>query len=213
MDISVLATSLGYGLVIGFCILLISTMIFLPVSYVMNRFIYHRSVLRLLMGCFTVLVAPIAFFIIILRNTPIHYFGLMPLMDTASKSTEGDAGFVLPLFYSVLTAVFHPFVEFHGEDNSVGFKKSIEHLMAAEGEPTVNEALMEEVVAAGRQTDEAAWKSAMTALMPKFEHVPATVATVGKDLPPTPTDQPQAEKAEKAEKAATATTAADTSGT
>ena len=213
MDISVLATSLGYGLVIGFCILLISTMIFLPVSYVMNRFIYHRSVLRLLMGCFTVLVAPIAFFIIILRNTPIHYFGLMPLMDTASKSTEGDAGFVLPLFYSVLTAVFHPFVEFHGEDNSVGFKKSIEHLMAAEGEPTVNEALMEEVVAAGRQTDEAAWKSAMTALMPKFEHV---AATVGKDLPPTPTEQPQAEKAEKAEKTATVTTAAtaaDTSGT
>ena len=212
MDISALSTSLGYGLGIGICILLISTMIFLPVSYAMNRFIYHRSVLRLLMGCFTVLVAPIAFIIIILHNTPVHYFGLMPLMDTASKSTDGDAGFLLPLFYSVLTAVFHPFVEFHGEDNSVGFNKSIEHLMAAEGAPAVNEALMEEVVAAGRQTDEAAWKSAMTALMPKFEHVAATVATVatvGKDLPP-PSEQPQAEKTATV---TTAATAADTSGT
>lgn len=207
MDFNKVAVSLSIGLGIGLAVILVTTIIFLPVSYVMNRFIYHHPVLRLLLGFFTLTVAPIAFFII-LFNPAINYFGLMPLFNTTPSKSQEEGGFVLPLFYKCLTVVLHPFVEFNDAPNdAIGYKKTIEHLFAAKGEPVVNEELMAKITAAGTNTNKAQWESAMTALIPELEGVvnmAATVANVAKDITAPAAPAPVAAAAVAAEPVAAA---------
>jgi hypothetical protein len=177
MDTGNLARSLGIGLGIGCAIMFISTMIFLPVSHIMNRNIYHHPVLRGLLGVLTFLVSPIMFFVtLFMRKT--HYFGLLPLtkMD-GGEYTEG--GVILPMLYKIVTVITHPFIEFNGTDeDKVGYDKAIAPLLAAPGAPVVNEELFEAAAAAGAADTQVVWRQKMDGIMTTFGLIPKVAAAV-----------------------------------
>jgi len=149
--------------------MLIVTVIFLPLSYYMNKNIYHHPALRFLVGVVTVMFAPIAFVIMLFQHAT-HYFGLLPLMEEPKTGNDKEAGFIMPLFYKIVTAVLHPFVAFHDDPtDSTGFKKTFEHLLAKNGEKTVDEGLEKAAAEAGAEIDKTKWRAKMAELQPKFQ--------------------------------------------
>jgi hypothetical protein len=95
MDTTSLLKSVGTGLGIGLSAAIGLTIVLLPVSWVMNRFIYHTGVMRLLLGFVTLCVSPIVFigmvvlkFAGLIMNkeflTKVPYGGLLPFKEGAS---------------------------------------------------------------------------------------------------------------------------------
>jgi len=143
---------------------LLVTMILIPVSYVMNRFIYHHSIMRLLLGFVAFVLFPFVFIgMIIMAFTglrPAHYFGLIPASLQTSVPVE-PVGF-FAFFFKVMTIITHPFLGFMNlEEDVAGYKASIEPLMAPANSPVVNEALFKAAGAAGIIDNDAEWNATM----------------------------------------------------
>ncbi len=145
----------------------VSTMIFLPVSHVMNRNIYHHPVLRAILGAVTFVLCPIMFFVTLFMGKT-HYFGLLPLTKM-SGGEDNEGGYIMPLLYKILAIILHPFIEFNErDDDKVGYEKAIESLLAKPGAPVVNEELLTAAAAAGAKDTKAGWEEAMLGLVPLF---------------------------------------------
>jgi hypothetical protein len=172
MDINNLAVSFGIGLATGISTLLIVTAIFIPVSYVMNRFIYHHSVMRLLLGFVAFVLFPFFFIGMIIAAfaglRPTHYFGLLPFGIQTSSSAD-PVGF-FAFFFKILAIVVHPFLGFlnTGEDVE-GYRTTLEPLMATAGSPVVDETLFKAARDAGTIEDDAKWNVTMEGLKPQFQ--------------------------------------------
>lgn len=169
MDINSFLTSLSIGLGVGIAVMLVVTVIFMPVAWVMNKNIHHHPMLRLLIGFATVFIAPIAFIIVLFQGAT-QYFGLMPLMKDPSAGASKEGGIIMPMFWKLVAIILHPFVAFNDDptDNS-GFIKSFDYLIAKTGEKTVDEGLTARAAVAGAVTDKDQWRTQMQALTGPFQ--------------------------------------------
>ena len=187
MDTDKIWKNLVFGIVTGIIVSLTITIICLPMSFAMNRYIYHPPTMRLVLGIFTGLGSIISFAILFIMriskyiDKPIQYYGMFPFVGTAEKPSN----FLLYIFY----AMFHPFqTEITGSPEDMkGYADSIKHLLVPETDlkdPTktktfdvggqtisvtkgaVSETLMELCREAGRieKTDE--WSDKMKKLSP-----------------------------------------------
>jgi len=182
MDARVMGASLGMGLATGITTMLGLTVVFLPVSYVMNRFVYHvpsmRFLIALLTGAFSIF-SFIAIMIMFLTGSwgKVHYFGLMPFVNAFSGVPEG----YFASFFRLINAVLHPFMLFFdAEGDEAGYKNTVREAIRLiepeegvvppefEGEPVfkdaVSEAFFKEARGAGAIDDRAAWAAKVESL-------------------------------------------------
>jgi hypothetical protein len=145
MDMNDLGKSFGIGLLVGLLFMFFSTVVTLPASYYMNRFIYHSGSMRFLLMMFSVVLAPVFFVILILGRifgliAPTHYFGLFPVFFY--ETPKGDVVGWYALLQKAWIFLLHPFVMFYqGDDDMQGFIKAVETLKGKKDEERVNEKL------------------------------------------------------------------------
>lgn len=107
------------------------TLILLPVSYVMNRYIYHHWAMRGLLAVLAGVLLPITWIAMFFRPST-HYFGLLPLWRS------GGAGVVegwWAWLWRSIDLLKHPFVEQMGApDDAEGWTATLGGLLVSEGE-------------------------------------------------------------------------------
>jgi len=138
------------------------TLILLPVSYVMNRYIYHHWAMRGLLAGLTVLGLPIAWgALFFLRST--HYFGLLPLWrETGATAAEGWWASL----WRFIDLLKHPFLEKMGApDDAAGWAAAVEGLLVSEeglrkGQQVVPEAQWKAARALAMIPGQAEWQAA-----------------------------------------------------
>lgn len=140
--------------------LLVSIGIFLSAfggSYMMNRLIYHGSVMRAVAGILGS-IPPISLIIFIyaLTKARVPYFSLFPL-GSGSDGSEDEGGLTWRLF---LAPLLHPF---RWVFDKAGYVEAIGGLLAAPGAEVVNEALIEKAQAAAKLATSAAAAAARAA--------------------------------------------------
>ena len=169
-----LAISFAIGLAAGIGTLLIATMVFIPISYVMNRFIYHHWIMRIILGFVALVLFPFFFVGMIFMAfgglLPTYYFGLIPAYLQAD--TPGEPVGFFAIFFKILAMICHPFVGFMNlEEDVVGYKNNLKPLMAPEGTPVVNEVLFKEAAVAGALKEEIPWNDETNRLKPLFQEM------------------------------------------
>jgi len=133
MDSALLAKSLGAGLATGLSTLAFATLSTLPSSYIMNKFIYHGPVMRLMLGgavgMFSIFSTIfIAVMVISGRWQKAHYFGLVPVirMEENPIIPSGYMSFV----FTILYAFIHPVTMFYIDREDVkGYVHSIDQML------------------------------------------------------------------------------------
>lgn len=95
MDAQALGTAVGFGLVTGITVMTGITLMFLPASWVMNKFIYHSNGMRVILGLIAAAGSIISLAIILFGRVfgnfkKIHYFSLLPMYAGGPPSTLGD---------------------------------------------------------------------------------------------------------------------------
>jgi hypothetical protein len=174
---SELTNSFRIGLASGFAVLLLTTIVLLPASFVMNHYIYHHPVMRLLLGIlggigsiFTLLF--IALFVMSGKWKRAHYFGLFPLFQSeTTSSSEGYFAFLFRIF-DILKHPFH--MNMTTPDDMRAFTESVVPLLLPEpladektfgGIPVRHGAVSETFFSMARKIgaapNETVWKKAM----------------------------------------------------
>jgi len=113
MDVSgsqMIATALGNGIAVGLLTMLGITILFLPASWIMNRFVYHTTLMRVLLGAATAHSMGLGFAVVLFgclmgSFKKVHYFGLFPTFLSAAAEPVGWMGPLLRLW----NVVTHPF--------------------------------------------------------------------------------------------------------
>jgi len=146
------------------------TVIVLPASFVMNRFIYHhgsmRTVLGLLTGFGSIFSFVIVVFFRLFSGKKAHYFGLLPIIQSGGTLGLTSSGSYLEgIIVRIFEYVFHPFIMFYENDQDTnGYELSIEPLIAKEGKK-VDEGLFLASRKAGEISDPIAWAKAVDKLV------------------------------------------------
>jgi hypothetical protein len=136
MDTALLAKSLGVGFATGISTLVFITLTVLPASYVMNKFVHHGPLMRVLLGVLTGVVSIISVIILfgmILTGKwqKIHYFGLLPTY--LATETPGQVEGYMAFFFSILYIVMHPFMMFYlGGDDEAGYINTVQQMLVPE---------------------------------------------------------------------------------
>ena len=130
MDTNNLITAIATGFGLGISTLLFSTITFIPMSYVMNKFIYHAPAMRVILAIFAGAFSLMSLIVIIVKRLggmeKVHYFGLLPVwMKTQDLEPTGWSAFLFKIF-----AVFtHPFMMFFLDGDIEPFKKMLEPML------------------------------------------------------------------------------------
>jgi hypothetical protein len=194
MDTTLLAQSLGTGLAAGMVIMAVASIILIPASYMMNRFIYHNAFMRLLIGILSGAGSFFVFLFLIVKRwrgwSKAHYFGLIPLRQSGdgTGAIVGKMAFVT----KIVDLIMHPLTMFYtGPADKAGYEAAITQglrLMSAEktGTPmklhgtdvtvkdgTVSEEFFEAARNVATITKKAGWTN-------QFED--GTLTTIGKAL-------------------------------
>ena len=187
-----LAEGLGIGCAVGCCIATAMTLVFIPISFMMNRYIYHGVGMRIAIGIFSgIFCVPIFVVLLIMRWwwPRIHYFGLMPLQAVGEAKGVEVEGWILPFIMSIFKLFRAPLTlhfETDGENNDMSaYKSAIEvgmHLLPENRKTlvvpgvgpaganimicpgAVCEEFNKHAVAVGTISKEIAWKAAITQL-------------------------------------------------
>ena len=129
MDSTLLAQSLGTGLAAGMVIMAVASVILIPASYMMNRFIYHGTFMRLLIGILSGAGSFFVFLFLIAKRwqgwSKAHYFGLIPLRQSGdgTGAIVGKMAFVT----KIVDLFLHPLTMFYtGPDDKAGYVAAIE---------------------------------------------------------------------------------------
>jgi len=133
MDSATLAKSLGMGFATGISTVSAATLVTLPASYIMNRFIYHGPLMRLVLGgataCFSVFaIVIVALMLLLGKWKPVHYFGLLPVFPVTENPVmpKGFLAFIFTIFY----ALIHPITMFYlNDEDEKGFVRTIEPML------------------------------------------------------------------------------------
>lgn len=82
-------TQLGIALATGVAVSFVTTVIFLPASYILNKILDHTWIMRAVIGVFAILVSPFLFIGISLLRlvylTKADYLNLLPVFDTVTQ--------------------------------------------------------------------------------------------------------------------------------
>jgi hypothetical protein len=133
MDTDVIAKAAGAGLATGLTTMLVATIILLPASYMMNRFIYHTPMMRAILGL--IAGAGSIFTFIVLVGLRWYgwgksaYFGLLPVLAEGSGSEP--EGWTAPLF-KLWNVIRHPLIMFYNEG---AYEQAIEGILLPKGVP------------------------------------------------------------------------------
>jgi hypothetical protein len=105
MDVNTLGVSFGTGLGLGLFVLFWITAIFLPASYAMNRFVYHGTFMRIILGViagcgsiFSLII--MAIFRMFQIGKPIRYFGLLPIFESDTSQSSNPISHPFMLFFN-----------------------------------------------------------------------------------------------------------------
>ena len=95
----------GFGAAYGLSVALIAAIIFIPASYVANRYIYHSTWMRILMVVGAVVISPLLFIGMIFGKLfgfapSINYLGLFPF---AKKTDNTFLDLVLEPIHQIVT--------------------------------------------------------------------------------------------------------------
>ena len=128
MDTTLLAQSLGTGLAAGMVIMAVASIILIPTSYMMNRFIYHNAFMRLLIGILSGAGSFFVFLFLIVKRwqgwSKAHYFGLIPLRQSGdgTGAIVGKMAFVT----KIIDLIMHPLTMFYtGPADKAGYEAAI----------------------------------------------------------------------------------------
>lgn len=131
MDSAVLATALGSGFAIGLVVVFIITMVTLPMSYVMNRFIYHNWIMRGIVGGLSLYVAPLIFLLMLVMRfvgkwDKIRYFGLLPMFADVAEPGQ-ESGWIMSILMKFWATLRAPFLtHMSSDEDKAGFIAAIE---------------------------------------------------------------------------------------
>ena len=207
---ALVAQSLGAGVAIGLTTIVAITITLLPASWVMNRFIYHTPLMRVILAVLAGIGSFGTFAIVLigcatgLLGKP-YYFGLLPTFLKMGADDE-PVGF-FAMFKKLMRAIAHPFqMRYNADPNSSeakGFMSTIElMLVPAKGEKitvgadsfyngAVYEPLFEKARKAGAAVDDEAWVRDMNQLSGLAK---AVFTGVGDAVPPPPSAGGDAEE-------------------
>lgn len=178
MDGTTLGAAFGIGIATGISTLFGITLLFLPASWVMNRFIYHSTGMRIVLG-FIAAIGSVFSLAIILGGTlsgafkKIHYFSLLPTF-AKGPPRAAPSGYFSTIWEAIVNFVQHPTLF---EFDAAKIVDTMSHLLVDSAntditigadtikEGAVYEKLFEDARAAGAHTDKAAtWASEMNKL-------------------------------------------------
>ena len=131
MDSAVLATALGSGFAIGLVVVFIITVVTLPMSYIMNRFIYHNWIMRGIVGGLSLYVSPFIFLLMLVMRIvgkwdKIRYFGLLPLFADVAEPGQ-ESGWIMSILMKLWGALRAPFItHMTSDEDKAGFVAAIE---------------------------------------------------------------------------------------
>ena len=182
MDFDSLTRSMWMGFVLGVTVMFGITIILIPVSYAMNKFIYHGAFMRVILGIIAGVFSVVSFVVLsglLLAGqlNRVHYFGLMPVITTGDPiEPTGYFAFIMKF----IIILIHPLYMFYGQGDDIGYKETIKQCLvsedAEEKEMTLNGktvtatkgAVCEEFFAAARaagsEKDKALWEAKMNEL-------------------------------------------------
>lgn len=108
MNWELIGKNVGIGAATGVSIILLSIIILVPISFMMNRYIYHTVGMRIAIGIFSGLFSLPIFVLIcgMLCTSHLpqaHYFGLLPILPSYAPATIGT-GWIMPFILSVFYA-------------------------------------------------------------------------------------------------------------
>jgi len=136
MDTGALMTNISIGFGLGLTTMLVITVVMIPVSYAMNKFVYHGPVMRLMLGVLAAIFSVVGFIVISGmfisgQLKPVHYFGLAPLIKISESPIE-PTGYLAFLF-KILSVFVHPISMFYTEPGDVtGFEHNIRQVMVSD---------------------------------------------------------------------------------
>ncbi len=165
MDGGAFLSTVGAGLASGLGIMVAITAVLLPVSYVMNRYVYHHWAMRLLLAGLTVVALPIAWVALFFARST-HYFGLLPLWRSGEAAGAEPEGWFAG-FWRFINILKHPFLEqMTAPDDQAGWDATVEGLLVTDlkKQRTVPEALWEEARRVAVIQSQGAWQEARDAL-------------------------------------------------
>jgi hypothetical protein len=153
--------AVGIGLATGVSSILAITAILIPVSYVMNRFIYHNVWMRIGMG-FVAAAGSVFFFLMMLIGkffglfSRVPYFGLTPVIEGGSTGW----GWFVDLLLNPLIAAVDP----QGYDRAVG-TLLVPEAQANDPRYVVQEDLFTRARQLAEIPDQEKWESERSALL------------------------------------------------
>lgn len=138
---ALVAQSLGAGVAIGLSSIAAITIALLPASWVMNRFIYHTPLMRVILAVLAGLGSFLTFAIVLigcatgLLGKP-YYFGLLPTF--LNRGGEGEPVGFFALLTKFARAIAHPFqMRYIGVEDEKGFEKTVEMMLVPKTGPTL----------------------------------------------------------------------------
>jgi hypothetical protein len=168
MDYTEVGQRLSSGLVQGFIVAFLSLIVFLPASYVMNRFIYRGTAMRIFMGVLAGILGFGSFILLLCMRLywktefKIHYFGLLPLI-TEAPASEVKPSWIVSFFMFFVNMVKIPLTfYFRGGNDSEGYVSTVQKLIQnftghrkmenlIEGPPIRQNAVYEPLFETGRE--------------------------------------------------------------
>jgi len=175
MDFNSLTRSVLVGFLSGLSVMFTITIILIPVSYAMNRFIYHGAFMRVILGIIAGVLSVASFVILSIlllsgQLNRVHYFGLMPVIKTGDP-VEPTGYFAFAM--KILIVLLHPFYMFYGGGDVEGYKETIRQCLVPADSATMEttlggktvtatkgavcEEFFEAARAAGSEKDKAMW--------------------------------------------------------
>ena len=126
-----LAVNFGLGIAAGLCILSISSLLLIPASYSMNRFIYHSAPMRIIIGLLSlplfIVLVPMVWF----EQIPkVPYFGLFPARSPPA-TTGLKSGSYFASVFNLIELFLDPFNTYNVKAD---YLKLIDHMLVKEGE-------------------------------------------------------------------------------
>jgi len=135
-----LARITGIGFAVGVTICLAILVVCMPISYFMNRYIYHHWIMRLIAGLLAFVTLPVSLIYLLFFAEKVHYFSMFPLIE--GSSIFGFEGWFVWLG-QLLNTIFGPFMWTYEPGP---YASSLRFLLVPAGsdEPTVPEWLFGE---------------------------------------------------------------------
>ena len=163
----IIGAAFAAGIVIGLVILVV----FFPISWVMNRFIYHHWIMRSVIGFMTLLLCPFAFVYILLFGSNVHYFTLLPLIN-ADKILSADGWFTWLSWF--INETMGPLLwSMENKGSAVGYEKTVGHMLVpavkSNTDVTVPEEFLRKVKEAAAQVDVSEWSHQLGVLQQRPE--------------------------------------------